>query len=178
VLPSDYVAAPELDHYDEEMLDNDDVYESYEKRIRDRLAAEEALDALDARRRARDLEVDHNLERVNRFEEQEFDEEDELEEVDVDEGADRPLNLEQFECPLREWIAEERTRREIKRRFRIFLSTYYEGIEKVEDFRRKNGNAPLPTHLTVKKPIYRQKIRYFIFSWLVAFCRSTFCVNL
>lgn len=159
-LISDYKPAPELDHYDEEMLDHDEIVESYEKRVRDRLAAEEALDALDARRRARDEEADFNLERVNRFEQQEFDDEDELEEENLDEGADRPLNLEQFECPLREWIAEERTRREIKRRFRIFLSTYYEGIEQVEEFRKRNGTtAPLPTFLTVKKPLYRQKIR-------------------
>ncbi len=156
---SDYVAAPELDKYDENMLDNDEIYESYEKKIRDRLAAEEELDAMDAKRRQREMEQDYNLERVNRFEQQEIDEEEDLEEETLDEGADRPLNLEQFECPLREWIAEERTRREIKRRFRIFLSTYYEDIEKVEEFRRLNNNAPLPPNLLAKKPIYPLKIR-------------------
>jgi CO dehydrogenase/acetyl-CoA synthase beta subunit len=141
------------------MLDNEEIYESYEKRIRDRLAAEEELDAMDAKRRQREMEQDYNLERVNRFEQQEIDEEEEMEEENLDEGADRPLNLEQFECPLREWIAEERTRREIKRRFKIFLSTYYDGIEAVEDFRRHHGNAPLPPQLAVKKPIYTLKIR-------------------
>lgn len=31
------------------------------------------------------------------------------------------MNLEAFNVPLREWIAEDRTRREVKRRFRKFL---------------------------------------------------------
>lgn len=159
LLSSDYVAAPELDNYDANMLDDAVIEESYEKRIRDRLAAEEELDAMDAKRRQREMEQDYNLERVNRFEQQEIDEDEELEEENLDEGADRPLNLEQFECPLREWIAEERTRREIKRRFRIFLSTYFDDIEKVEEFRRHNGSAPLPPHLVVKRPIYPLKIR-------------------
>ena len=55
-------------------------------------------------------------------------------------GADRDgqqaqdeidINLETFECPLRDWIAEDRTRREIRKRFRLFLKTFYVGIEEV-----------------------------------------------
>lgn len=34
------------------------------------------------------------------------------------------VNLEAFDVPLREWIAQERTRREIKKRFRAFLRKY------------------------------------------------------
>lgn len=41
------------------------------------------------------------------------------------------INLETFECPLREWISEDRTRREIRKRFNIFLKTFYPGIEEV-----------------------------------------------
>ena len=163
---SDYVAAPELDEYDTSMLAKDDeeeLFESYEKRIRDRLAAEEELDARDTIRRAREMEADYNLERVNRFEQQELDEGEEFEDEYMDDGAERALNLEKFECPLREWIAEERTRREIQRRFKKFLLTYYDDIEKVAEWMRKHEGEepkpPLPPTLKVKKPIYPQKIR-------------------
>ena len=37
---------------------------------------------------------------------------------------DLPVNLEAFDVPLREWIAQDRTRREIKTRFRNFLYEY------------------------------------------------------
>ncbi len=155
-----------MDYYDPAVLADDDeeeLYESFEKRIRDRLAAEEELDALDAKRKARELESDYNLERVNRFEQEELDEMEDFEDDEMDEGADRALNLEKFECPLREWIAEERTRREIQRRFKKFLLTYYEDIEKVAEWMKANEHInplpPLPPYLTVKRPIYPQKIR-------------------
>lgn len=42
--------------------------------------------------------------------------------------SDKPdsqeLNIEVMPCPLREWIAQTRTRSEVKRRFRHFLLTY------------------------------------------------------
>lgn len=127
LLNSDYAPAPELDYYDPAMLDEEEVYESYEKRMRDRLAAEEELDALDARRRAQEEALDEGLEQLNRFDrsagldeimEEDY-EEDRDEEVDL--GADRPLNLEQFDVSLQAWMAEERTRREIFRRLKHFL---------------------------------------------------------
>jgi DNA replication licensing factor MCM2 len=37
------------------------------------------------------------------------------------------VNLEAFNVPLREWIAEDRTRREIKRRFKKFLQEFKVG---------------------------------------------------
>jgi DNA replication licensing factor MCM2 len=43
------------------------------------------------------------------------------------------VNLEAFDVPLREWIAQDRTRREIQRKFRMFLSTFREGEEFDED---------------------------------------------
>jgi len=146
------------------LADDEEIYESYEKRIRDRLAAEEELDALDAKRKARELEADYNLERVNEFERQDLDNMDDFEDDDeMDEGAERALNLEKFECPLREWISEERTRREIQRRFKKFLQTYYEDIEKVAEWIKQHEHIkPLPSfppHLSVKQPIYPQKIR-------------------
>lgn len=119
---------------------------------------------MDARRKAREMESDFNLERVNRFERQELDEyDDEEEEEEMDEGAERALNLEKFECPLREWIAEDRTRREIQKRFRKFLDHYYDGMEKIVDWMKRNnneGNTQLPVELQSinQNPIYKKAI--------------------
>lgn len=49
-------------------------------------------------------------------------EDDEEEEEDLD--ADDQVNLEAFDVPLREWIAQDRTRREIQRKFRAFLKNF------------------------------------------------------
>lgn len=54
---------------------------------------------------------------------------------DDEEGGERkedkyrelPLNLEAFDVPLREWIAQNRTRREIKKRFKKFLYSFKKG---------------------------------------------------
>jgi hypothetical protein len=167
VLHSDYAPAPELDEYDSEMLARDDdaeLFESYEKRIRDRLAAEEELDEQDAQRRARDLRNEHQLEKVNRFEQEELDRMDDLDdEEDLIDGAERALNLEAFECPLKEWVAEERTRREISRRFKRFLLSYYPGIHEVTGWVKRHENVtplpPLPSHLKIAPPIYPSKIK-------------------
>ena len=162
---SDYAPAPELDYYDSGILAADDdpeLHESYEKRVQDRLAAEEALDALDARRRERELQTEQNLERINRFEQQELDVDDEQEEEEGEED-ERMLNLEAFECPLLEWISEERTCNEIARRFKKFLMTYYPGIEEVTDWVKRNEHInplpPLPSHLRRLPPTYPSKIR-------------------
>lgn len=74
----------------------------------------------------------------------EEDEGDETDEEDLD-GLD-PINIEAFDVPLREWIAQDRTRREIQRRFRAFLRHFTEGEDPNE--RRRRG-----------KGIYEQKIR-------------------
>lgn len=56
------------------------------------------------------------------------------EEVDDDNfEAEEGINLEAFDVPLREWIAQDRTRREIQRKFRVFLSTFREGEEEHDD---------------------------------------------
>eukprot|EP01035_Chromulina_nebulosa_P029875 gene29875-39652_t len=163
---ADYAPAPELDDYDKTMLaadDDDELFESYETRIRNRLAAEEELDALDARRRERDYQTEMNLERINRFDQNELDAEDDAEEEDVADGAERALNLEAFQCPLREWIAEERTRSEIQRRFQRFLLTYFKGIEDVSLWKKRHEHIDpppkLPSHLKVLPPVYPPKIR-------------------
>ncbi len=155
-----------MDQYEKEYLDEDEIaIESYEKRMEDRMAAEEAIDAYHAKQQARARQRDDNLERVTDFERRELDsdEEDELEQEELDEGADRPLNLEAFDSPLREWIAEERTRREIHRRFKKFLSTYYVGIDEVVRWVKKHEHSDppvgLPPHLRAAAPIYPPKIK-------------------
>jgi DNA replication licensing factor MCM2 len=74
----------------------------------------------------------------------EDDEGEDTDEEDLD-GLD-PINIEAFDVPLREWIAQERTRREIQRRFRAFLRHFSEDEDPTE--RRRRG-----------KGIYEQKIR-------------------
>ena len=69
---------------------------------------------------------------------------DDTDEEDLD-GLD-PINIEAFDIPLREWIAQERTRREIQRRFRAFLRHFTEDEDPSE--RRRRG-----------KGIYEKKIR-------------------
>lgn len=78
----------------------------------------------------------------------EDDMEEEGDETDVEDldGEDQ-VNLEAFDVPLREWIAQDRTRREIQRRFRAFLR-HYTGESDEEHTRRRRGNG-----------IYEQKIR-------------------
>lgn len=145
------------------MLDDQDIHESYEKRIRDRLAAEEELDALDAKRREREMEADYGLEQVNRFDIHEADEFEDIEQEDLDLGADRALNLEKFESSLKAWVSEERTRREIFRRFRHFLRHYYDGMELVNEWQTQHEHEdpkpPLPPHLSIKPPIYPLRIK-------------------
>ena len=75
-----------------------------------------------------------------------------------------PVNLEAFDIPLREWIATQRARDEVMRKFRLFLSTYREGAEysnlvdeslldDVEIKRRKRLLAQTP-------PTYEERIRH------------------
>lgn len=123
-MEADYAPIAALDQYDGEMLD-DREFRSMDAETRRR--AEEEISA----RRGRDdalrdfldgygSEDDEARERRrNRLERAARDEDEEEEDV-----PEQPLNLETFDVSLREWIAQDRTRREIKRRFRVFLTTY------------------------------------------------------
>ena len=74
-------------------------------------------------------------------------EDDETDEEDLD--GDDQINLEAFDVPLREWIAQDRTRREIQRRFRAFLRHFTEDDgNSGPRQRRRRGNG-----------IYEEKIR-------------------
>jgi DNA replication licensing factor MCM2 len=70
-------------------------------------------------------------------------EEDVTDEEDFD-GEDQ-VNLEAFEVPLREWIAQDRTRIEIQRRFRAFLRHFTPTTTTTDNEdtarRRRRGNG-------------------------------------
>ena len=108
-------------------------------------------------------EAEDNLEGLNERENEEMMEDDEEEEEEEEDGVavTRSLNLEAFDCPLREWIVEDRTRQEIKKRFRKFLYKYYVGIDDVMKYEKKYGTEQgLPPGLKKLSPIYPSKIRY------------------
>lgn len=165
----DYAPAPKLDVYDSTMLadPNEEIIEDYETKMSYFHAAEAALDAQAERRRRRDDEAEDNLEDANEQEAAELaaydddDDDDEEDEDEIEPGGERKLNLEAFDCPLRDWISEERTRREIKRRFRKFLLSFYVGIDDVMKFEKTHEkDTPLPPHLKKLPPFYPSKIRY------------------
>jgi DNA replication licensing factor MCM2 len=62
------------------------------------------------------------------------------EDLDDFEGQEE-VNLEAFDVPLREWIAQDKTRREVQRKFRVFLSTFREGEDDL--LMDENGSVPL-----------------------------------
>eukprot|EP01035_Chromulina_nebulosa_P018362 gene18362-24058_t len=160
---ADYAPAPELDYYDPEGLaSEDEVKESYDDIVRYRKSAEKELDLLDAKRRQMEDDADDSLEALDQADAQELQEYEDEEDDDIEE-IDKEINLEAFECPLREWISEERTRREIHRRFRTFLLTYYPGIEEVNRFLNKykgeSQKPPLPSQLKVLPAYYPPRIK-------------------
>ncbi|KAF0700905.1 Aste57867_8591 [Aphanomyces stellatus] len=118
----DYKRMDTLDQYDMGQLD-DRRYDAIDEDTRRRV--EEELDRRDARegRLAAVLQEDQDMERddahrrrfVRRQEDGEADDMVQDEEL---------INLEHFDVPLREFIAAERPRNEIKRRFKQFLNTY------------------------------------------------------
>jgi DNA replication licensing factor MCM2 len=162
----DYVAAPELDRYEAEYLAEDgDVGESYLENLRFRQAADEEIEARNERLRRmqeRDEGRDADLEGMRDHERDELEED--YEDEDEEEGppgTERRLNLDAFDCRLQEWIAEDRTRREIESRFKKFLTTFYPGIESYQHWERKHKDDEEKKKNPYRKlpPVYPAKIR-------------------
>ncbi|KAM3574659.1 hypothetical protein VYU27_003385 [Nannochloropsis oceanica] len=130
-MEADYVAIPELDTYDMGNLDQREYG---------------AMD-FDARRAA-EVEIAERTEQRGRLDDilDRYGDEDEeardrrrgaFDQRRAQEGMmgldgsleveDEDLNLEAYDVPLREWIAEDRTRREVKRRFRSLLEESKDG---------------------------------------------------
>lgn len=154
----DYQRIEALDHYGMEGIDDRD-YEQMDMEQRRAAEAELAIRDRQSGRRSEGLydmalaletEEDDEARRARRGlfrageEGGDEDEGDETDEDDLD-GLD-PINIEAFDVPLREWIAQERTRREVQRRFRAFLRHFTE--DEIPTERRRRG-----------KGIYEQKIR-------------------
>lgn len=152
----DYQYIEALDTYGTEGIDDRD-YEAMD--YDQRKAAEEELRRRDRERGGRndgfyglldtmETEEDDEARQARRAmftrgEDQPEAEENVTDDEDLD-GEDQ-VNLEAFDVPLREWIAQDRTRREIQRRFRAFLRHY---MGEPDEQRRRRGNG-----------IYEQRIR-------------------
>ena len=85
-------------------------------------------------------------------------EDDDQDDVDREEElfeTEEELNLEAFDIPLREWIAQDRTRREVMRKFRRFLMNTTEDLDEVDEqqLQRRNSRQKKST------PIYEDRIR-------------------
>ena len=122
-VDADYKAQPELDTYDEDDIDDADISPMALGQRRD-------IDALLAER-------DRRTRRGRRgyLPQQLLDDDDEIPEAlrrgQADEFAEFAteqeeslVNLEDFDGPLREWLDEDRVRREIKNRFKSFLTSF------------------------------------------------------
>ena len=140
-MEKDYQRIEALDTYGTEGIDDRD-YDPMD--LEQRRAAEDDMNRRDHRSTLRltDVGEENQEDRERRrgmFERGEDPDDDDLEE-DLD-GED-PFNLEAFDVPLRDWIAQTRTRRELMRRFRAFLKHFVPGRE------TKRGNG-----------LYEEKIR-------------------
>ena len=72
------------------------------------------------------------------------------------------VNLEAFDVPLREWIATTQTRREIQRKFRVFLSTFRDGEDFQFDDEDEMDDAEVRRRrrlLNSVPPTYEERIR-------------------
>ncbi len=150
-VEADYVAIPGLDTYDPSLMDKRE-YETMG--VKDRLAAEEELADRDASERDRKGALEGLLDEYGEEDEADrrarrarfgiredrkgagVDEEgdaherdgDDRPDEDTDDGGDGDeINLEEFNVPLQEWLGQEHTRKEVRRRFRRFLQTFPEG---------------------------------------------------
>lgn len=127
-MEADYVAIPELDTYDMANLDTRE-YGAMD------FDARRAADAEIAERSEQRGRLDDILDRYGDEDEEARDrrrgvfDQRRQQQMDMEgmELEDEELNLEAYDVPLREWIAEDRTRREVKRRFRALLEGSKDG---------------------------------------------------
>ena len=122
------------------------------------MEVEEDDDARKARRGRIGRGTDHMEDDMEREEEMDVVGDDgEVDEEELFE-TEEEVNLEAFDVPLREWIAQERTRRELQRKFRRFLMTFEPNDD--EDNANANGNGESDQNQTATKKRKRQNIIY------------------
>ena len=132
---ADYVAIPELDVYDNTGIDNR-AYEEMDYQTR--LRAEEAIDERYMRRGRLDDFLDRYDEEGDeardarrgryRGDREEMDGYEDERGYNMEVIEEEEVNLETFDVNLTDWIAEHRTQREIKKRFKNFLLQYTDPI--------------------------------------------------
>jgi DNA replication licensing factor MCM2 len=147
-MEKDYQRIEALDTYGSEGLDDRD-YEAMDFDQRHAAEAELARREKGSRNQGfygmaldnMEEEEDDEARRARRgvFVRVEQEEEEEEQDSEDDLEADDQVNLEAFDVPLREWIAQTRTRKEIQRKFRIFLRNFVEHNEEQMTRRRGNG---------------------------------------
>jgi len=71
--------------------------------------------------------------------------------------TEEEVNLEAFDLPLREWIAQDRTRREVQRKFRNFLNSFSEDDDEDEDDNHNDDNAETLGGGAKRKRKFKQK---------------------
>ena len=158
----DYQRIEALDTYGTEGIDNRDydLLDVEQRRAveaqlaaRDRQAGGRSASLYGAALDVMETEEDDDARRARRgifrVEDEDGEEEEEPETDEEDLDGEDPINIEAFDVPLREWIAQDRTRREIQRKFRAFLRHFTEeSMQEGLEQRRRRGNG-----------IYEQKIR-------------------
>lgn len=165
MAPADFVDAKDWSKRQESRraaeieLDRRDMEREKNKNQRIRSAG---YDEEDEKELQRDRFGDYDPDREYDYGEAESDEDDGKEEA--------ALNIEAFDVSLREWIAQERTRREIQRRFKEFLLTYHHGYGANKDANvesnaddaviSKDLSGPKAASRRKNSPIYPAKIRY------------------
>ena len=139
---------PELDTYDRADLASDE--EEGDMTYEQRRKAEEEIDSryqrLQARKDERFQEADGDDDSVDERERAirlqtgaDVDDDSDLEEgADAQDYVEQEVNLEAFDVPLREWITQDRTRREIEKRFQKFLLYF----RKRNDFKNELVHPP------------------------------------
>mmetsp|Transcript_9857 Transcript_9857/g.24280 ORF Transcript_9857/g.24280 Transcript_9857/m.24280 type:complete len:895 (+) Transcript_9857:158-2842(+) len=124
----DYRAIPELDKYDEKMLDSGD-YDQID--LDERRKADREMNKRDRERARREgrvpraFEDDEEEEQRPRRRRRIQQEGDEMLE-DAEDDAAAYVNLDEYHGTLSEWLTNEKVRDEVKRRFRLFLTSFSE----------------------------------------------------
>jgi len=157
-MEADYRAIPELDTYDQTNLDS----QQYDQNFAERAAAEEEMDRRDAKKSRRRyaepvaLQEDYGDHEPQAF--RNFAGNMNLPEDDV--GADGGINLEDFQGPLKDWLAKEDVQIEVRRRFREFITNFTDDngetyLKRIEEMCNRNGCSLEITynHVSTEQPV-------------------------
>eukprot|EP00743_Colponemidia_sp_Colp-15_P001012 GILK01001118.1.p1 GENE.GILK01001118.1~~GILK01001118.1.p1 ORF type:complete len:891 (+),score=144.69 GILK01001118.1:49-2721(+) len=169
-MEEDYKAIPELDVYDDVDMDNqeyDDMDVDTRLRVEAKLARRDREKAKREGRLPAALMEDDDDEEESRRKRRRRERQQQRAEAAADgtlepqDEDDEYYSLEDYKGPVRQWLALERTQREVKRRFRKFLTDFQDAqgrvvyAEKIKSMCADNRQSLeiSYTHLTQKVPI-------------------------